>query len=112
MKLLPIGTVAVHEERWFLIVGYGVSELHGQQESGYYAVPYPLGFLSMEKLLFLPDSSEIEVVQEGFLDEFSAGILELFESQIETAKKEPEQYQRAVERIRRYLADKEEKVQR
>ena len=89
MKLLPIGTVVERKGRKLLLIGYGAAAGKECTSGGYYAVVYPIGFISMEKLLFLPADCEFSVISRGMTDETSEKLLVLMGETLNAAEKEP-----------------------
>lgn len=89
MKLLPLGSVIKVKDRKVSIIGYGSDEKDETMTVGYFVVPYPIGFTSIEKVFFIPHNTEIELVAEGYKTEPSEQALNLLVKSFEAAKKIP-----------------------
>lgn len=99
MKLMSIGTVLDRNQIWLMIIGYGEAPDGDKAVAGYYAVPYPTGLVSMDKVLFLPVSSEVTVIAEGFMDDFSEKLKTLLGTVMEGIQDDPEDFKVQAEQL-------------
>lgn len=79
MKLLPIGSIIKIKEHKLCIIGYTSMTREDKTQCGYYAVPYPIGYINVEKTLFIPTSMSAEVLAYGYRTEASEKAVELLE---------------------------------
>ena len=91
MKLLPIGTVIKVNNHKVCIIGYGSVDTEERSICGYFVVLYPVGFTSIEKVLFVPYYTDFEVVVEGYKTDISARALDAFAKGFEMIEKIPEE---------------------
>ena len=66
-----------------MVLGYRVCETKAGSTIGYSVIPYPVGFLTMDKVMFVPMDQEMRVVSEGKLDPQSRMLLDSFEKHLE-----------------------------
>lgn len=89
MKLLPLGSVITVKNRKISIIGYGSVDKDETSTSGYFVVPYPIGFTNIEKVFFIPHNTEFEVVAEGYKTDPSDKVLDMLAKGFEMVKKIP-----------------------
>lgn len=75
MKLLPLGTVLKINNHKVFIIGYTSTEKDGKSVLGYFVVPYPLGFINIDKVFFIPYREDYEVLAEGYATDTSRQLL-------------------------------------
>ena len=66
MKLLSLGTIIKVNEIKVCIIGYTSVEKEGTSVMGYLVVPYPLGFVNIDNVFFIPIHMDFEIVAEGY----------------------------------------------
>lgn len=66
MKLLPLGTIIKVNEIKVCIIGYTSVQKEEASVVGYFVVPYPLGFVNIDKVLFIPAGMDFEIIAEGY----------------------------------------------
>lgn len=77
-RLLPIGSVIEYKGRTLSVIGYTADETENGRKPGYVAVPYPVGFMGSDRLLFIPSDADHSVISEGYRDasgEFFGGLV-------------------------------------
>lgn len=89
MKLLPLGSVITVKSRKISIIGYGSVDKDETSTSGYFVVPYPIGFTNIDKVFFIPHDTKFEVVSEGYKTEPSEQVLDMLAKGFEMAEKIP-----------------------
>lgn len=107
MKLLPIGSIIELKGHKMCIVGYTSVTKDGQTQCGYYAVPYPVGFVNARATLFVPTDAVTRVLQEGYQTQGSQKLLGLLGTYFQASDVlGPEQilavaqaYKKAVDRV-------------
>ena len=67
MKLLPLGTVIEINNCKACVIGYTSVEKESTMICGYFVVPYPVGFANIDKVVFVPRDSEIDVLAQGYM---------------------------------------------
>lgn len=77
MKLLPIGSIIKMKEQKLCILGYTSISKEDKTHCGYYAVPYPAGFINVKKTVFIPTSANVDVLAYGYQTEVSEKTVEL-----------------------------------
>ena len=92
MELMSIGTVLDRNQIRLMIIGYGEAPDGDKSIAGYYAVPYPTGLVSVGKVIFLPVSSKVTVIAEGFMDDFSEKLKTLLGTVLEGIQNSPEDF--------------------
>lgn len=85
MKLLPIGSVIRIQEHKLCIIGYTSMSKEDKTCCGYYAVPYPVGYINVEKTLFIPLTTNFEVLAYGYQTEVSGKAVGLLGTYFEAA---------------------------
>lgn len=100
-KLLNIGSVVDLGGKTLCVIGYTSNETKDGKKPGYVLVPYPFGFVSFEKLLFMPQDASCKVLFEGYTDETG----ELYNRMLgavlpATAKADSEQLKALTEKLR------------
>lgn len=66
MKLLPLGTVIEINNCKACVIGYTSVEKELTTICGYFVVPYPVGFVNIDKVVFVPRDSKINVLAQGY----------------------------------------------
>ena len=67
MKLLPLGTIIKVNEHKLCILGYTTAEKENASVAGYFVASYPLGYINVDKMFFIPRYQEdLEVIAEGY----------------------------------------------
>ena len=66
-----------------MVLGYRACETKVGSTIGYSIIPYPVGFLTMDKVMFVPMDQDMRVVSEGKLDAQSRMFLDSFEKHLE-----------------------------
>lgn len=94
--MLPIGSVITVNDINVLIVGYTSAKKQGKAVYGYYVVPYPLGYIDVGKLLFVPRETKFALISNGYRTEDSDKLVHFLEQHFELAKRVPEQEYLAV----------------
>lgn len=64
--MLSIGSIIKLNDYKLCVVGYTIADNDVTETSGYFVVPYPTGFTSLDKVFFIPFDIECEVVAEGY----------------------------------------------
>ena len=100
MNPLPIGTVLELNQHRLLTIGY--TSVPGKNKSvpGYWAVPYPIGFLQMEKLLFVPADAALTVIAPGYSNEVSLILRNTFMNQLDLYQNSPDATQTLRQQIK------------
>lgn len=83
MDLLPLGTVIQILNNKAFIIGYSSVKKGERETIGYLVVSYPLGFTSIEKVVFIPHNSEYSIVSEGYKTEPSEKLLQVLSKSFE-----------------------------
>ena len=86
MKLLPLGTVLEVKTRKVSVIGFGSVDKESGSTAGYFVVPYPLGFVSAEKVFFIPHDEAFKVLSEGYKTDVSEQVLDLLARSFEAAE--------------------------
>lgn len=86
MELLSIGTILEVNNRKLCIVGYTGSD---EGHFGYCTVPYPLGYLNLEKTFFIPLNLPVNVLAAGYETEDSRKMLTVMSNFMQLAQKVP-----------------------
>lgn len=86
MNLFPIGTVVEVNDKKLCIVGYTSMQKEDEVQCGYYAVSYPIGYINVERMFFIPASLSMRVIKLGFQTEASEKVLELLGIYFDSAK--------------------------
>ena len=69
-KILPIGSVIKVENAKLMVVGHFSKEKDNKNKYYYMAVPYPIGYLSVDKTVYVAcDCDDYEVLHEGYQSE-------------------------------------------
>ncbi len=101
MKLLPIGSVIQKNEILLSVIGYTTMQASGKNVCGYYVVPYPVGYVSLEKIFFIPEDSDYDLVESGFVTEDSRKVLNMLGQHLELSTQvSAEEYGKVVEKIK------------
>ena len=109
MKLLPLGTVIKANDHKVCIVGYTSVEKDANTTCGYFVVPYPLGFVNIDKVFFIPHYQEVEVLAEGYKTEPSERILDTLSRSFEMIEKVSlEDLEKFNETLKNVVSKKEE----
>ena len=109
MKLLPIGSIIRIKEQKLCIIGYTSISKEDKTHCGYYAVPYPIGYINVEKTLFVPLAVNVEVLAYGYqteASEKSIGLLGTYFSAADTIGPDKiplviDVYKKAVDKVRK-----------
>lgn len=109
MKLLPIGSIVKIKEYKLCVIGYTSMTKEDKTQCGYYAVPYPIGYINVEKTLFIPLSVDAEVLAYGYQTEASekaVGLLGIYFDAADTIGPNKislviDAYKKAVDKIRK-----------
>ncbi len=86
MNLLPIGSVITVNEHKLSIIGYSNVKSEDKGKVGYYVVPYPVGYIGIEKTFFVPFDIEMTVLSEGYRTEATDALLKLLGDSLEMTK--------------------------
>lgn len=86
MDLLPLGTVIQVDEYMAFIIGYSSVEKNHATSTGYFIVSYPLGFTSIDKVVFMPHDYKFSIVAEGYKTVASAKLLKVLSTSLDSAK--------------------------
>lgn len=86
MKLLPLGTVIEINNCKACVIGYTSIEKESKTVCGYFVVSYPVGFTNIDKVVFIPCSSEFTVLVEGYKTLPSERVLDIIVNGIEVVK--------------------------
>ncbi len=78
-KIMPIGTIINKNNNIFCIVGYGDIEVNDKTICGYKMVPYPIGYLDIQRVFFISCEEPFVVISEGYSDSLSQKYLELIQ---------------------------------
>lgn len=70
MKLLPIGSVLQVKGKKSLILGYQFDDENNKFVTSYIICGYPFGFITCDELGIVPVDADIEVIFEGYRNEF------------------------------------------
>lgn len=89
MKLLPLGSVITVKDRKVSIIGYASVDKDETSTAGYFVVPYPIGFTNIDKVFFIPHTTQFQVVSEGYKTEPSEQVLDVLAKAFDMAKKVP-----------------------
>lgn len=87
MKLLPLGSVIKINEIKTCVIGYSFVEKDNTTIGGYFVVSYPLGFINIDKVFFVPQNSVFETLSEGYKTISSEKILNVFAKSFALVKK-------------------------
>ena len=91
MKLLPLGSVIKVNNHKVCIIGYGSDDKETKSVCGYFVALYPVGFTSIDKVLFVPHYMDFEVVAEGYKTVPSEKILDTLAKGFEMVEKVPDE---------------------
>lgn len=86
MELLSIGTILEVNNRKLCIMGYTGSD---EGQFGYCTVPYPIGYLNLEKTFFIPLDLPVSVLASGYETEDSRKLLTVLSNFIQLSQKVP-----------------------
>ena len=89
MRLLPLGTIMKVNEIKVCIIGYSSVETDETSVLGYFVVPYPLGFININKVFFIPQNKKCEILAEGYKMKSSEQILDMISKSFEIVEKLP-----------------------
>lgn len=89
MRLLPLGTIIKVNEIKVCIIGYTSAEKDAAAVCGYFVVPYPLGFININKVFFIPQNMNFEIIAEGYKTKASEQILDTISKSFEMVEKLP-----------------------
>ncbi|WP_195451404.1 DUF4176 domain-containing protein [Anaeromassilibacillus sp. 1001302B_160321_C8] len=91
MKLLPLGSIIKVNNHKVCVIGYGSADKEEKSVCGYFVAVYPVGFTSIDKVLFLPHYADFEVVAEGYKTVPSEKILDTLAKSFEMVEKVPDE---------------------
>ena len=107
-KLLAIGSVIDLGGKTLSVIGYTVGETKDGKKPGYVLVPYPFGFVSFDKFLFMPADASATVLFEGYTDKEGEAYNGLLASMLpDLAGADPEKLRELTEKIRAAKEDKQ-----
>ena len=86
MEMLPLGSIINANGHDVCVIGYGSDEKDSVSVLGYLVVPYPLGFIEMDKVFFIPLNGKFELVAEGYHTEATTKLLETVSKSFEAIK--------------------------
>ena len=86
MELLSIGTIMEVNGRKLCVIGYTGTE---EGRFGYCTVPYPVGYLNLEKTFFIPLDLPVNVLAAGYETEDSQRMLTVMNNFFQLAQKVP-----------------------
>lgn len=69
MRILPIGSVIKTDNMKLMVAGHFSKNENKKLQYYYVAVPYPVGYVGMEKVFTISVEAEVEVLHEGFQTE-------------------------------------------
>lgn len=99
-----MGSVINRNNISFMTVGFASIKKEKELVCGYYVVPYPVGFISIQKVFFLPVNAQYSVLAQGYVNDASAPILELLGQYFEKSKYlRPEDYPKILEKIKQTI---------
>jgi hypothetical protein len=84
---LPIGSIIKVSGKNFMTVGYQTMREEDHIKTGYYTVPFPMGFIDSESLGFCKDESIERVVFRGADYKRNEGFLERYDKFRDSVKK-------------------------
>lgn len=91
MKLWSLGTVLKVNRHKVCIIGYTSTGSELASVAGYLVVSYPLGFINIDKVFFVPAHAEYEILAEGYKTNVSERILETLQKGFEIIKSTPDE---------------------
>ena len=106
MKLLPLGSVIKVNNHKVCIIGYGSTDKEAKSVCGYFVALYPVGFTSIDKVLFVPHYTEFEVVAEGYKTTPSEKILDTLAKSFEMVEKVPDEQLLKIDAALKKMASK------
>ena len=77
MDLLPLGSVIKINNHKAFIIGYSSDDRGEVSRYGYFIVSYPIGFTSVDKVVFIPHDSVFTVLSEGYKTKGSEQLLKV-----------------------------------
>lgn len=86
MELLPLGTVIQVNNNKAFIIGYSSVEREQVITHGYFVASYPLGFTSVDKMVFIPHDFKFKVLAEGYKTRASEHVLKTLSKSLEMVK--------------------------
>jgi len=106
MELLSIGTILEINGKKLCIMGYTGTE---QGRFGYCAVPYPIGYINLDKSAFISLDQPVTVLAPGYETEDSRKLLTVLSNFFQLAQKVPPEqmpqvmarYKKAVDAMRK-----------
>ena len=66
MRILPIGSVIKVDNVKLMVAGHFSKEEANKNQYYYVALPYPIGYVSKDKILTVKVEAEMEVIHEGY----------------------------------------------
>lgn len=75
-RILPVGSVVELQGKKIMLLGAALQERDGRLVSGYYAVRYPRGFVTLESLGFVAAEEIENVCARGYEDAVGARYIE------------------------------------
>ena len=86
MKFLPLGTIIRVNAHKLCIVGYAAAEKETGSVYGYTVVSYPLGFTNIDKVFFIPQTPEPEILAGGYMTQGQERFLDLLAKRMEATR--------------------------
>lgn len=107
MALLPIGSVIEVNHIALCVIGYATIPKEDKNVPGYYVVPYPMGYINIKKVFFIPTETEMEILERGYEDEDSKKVMFMVESNFKLAKvMTPEEYPTVIEKYKQEIDER------
>lgn len=69
-----------------LVVGYTSAKSQKETVYGYYTVPYPIGYIDINKTFFIPMTAEFSIIAMGYKTKDSVKLLDLLGKYYEMSK--------------------------
>lgn len=110
MKLLPIGSIIKVNGHKVCIIGYGSENKEENSVCGYFVTLYPIGFTSIDKVLFVPHYEKFEVVTEGYKTTSLEKILATLAKSFEMVEKVPDEELLKISLALKRMASKKEEA--